>query len=208
MFWTTSVYAAPWDVEYWQYFYMQNGAVGSWKFYTVAEMRLNRDLRHPYYFRITENAAYRVYADLDLEGHYSFICNKSRGSPAFRQTHRLEIEINPQISRNQTTLKWRNRIEFLKKQFKPGIQYVFRHRTLILFSLKNWKYLQSISCSDEVFYDLQLHKFTQNRLIPLSATFAINKKASLEVFFMIRNFFGFNSFKWYRSFAFGGQLHF
>jgi len=105
-------------------------------------------------------------------------------------------------------LKWRNRYELIKKQHLSQLQSVFRHRVMIVFPIKNGGSFLSVNCSDEVYYDLNTHQFTQNRLIPMELTCLFNSKLSMNLFIMLRHFFSSSSNQWYRSIVLGSELTF
>lgn len=198
-----------WDLEYWQYFNWKNWEKDPYKLYTIGEFRLNRDITRPYYYKITENFAIRALPYLDLEVHYSFLYKKTRGNTRFTNTQRLEFEANPFVQwDNGFTLKWRNRLELLKKQEVSTIQFVFRHRIMAIIPLENTGKLTSLHIYDEVFYDFDTHKFTQNRFVPVELSFELTPKTRLNVFFMVRNFVNISSNEWFRSFVLGSNLEF
>lgn len=202
-------FGAKWDVEYWQYFNGKNWEKGPYKLYTIGEVRLDKDLSTFYYYRISENFAYKVQSDLDLEAHYSFIRHKSLGASAFSNVHRLEFEVNPSAKlRNGSMLKWRNRIELLKRETVAHIQFVFRHRVSFSIPFVNCGRLQSINMYDEIFYDFDRNKITQNRFVPIELSIALSQKVNLELFFMIRTFFSFRLNEWRRSIVLGSSLKF
>lgn len=201
--------ASQWDGEYWQYLNWTNWECVPYKLYTVAEARVNHDFSKFYYYRITENFAYQALSWLDLEAHYSFVYHESRGATHFKNTHRLEFEVNPWMRfDNGITLKWRNRFEFLKKQGVSHIQYVLRDRLLALFPFENCGRITAFKIYDEVFYDCTLGKVTQNRIVPIELTLKVNECTALDLFMMVRNFFGLSSHKWYRSIVIGSELSF
>jgi len=204
-----SALASSWDWEYWQYFNWTNLKCGPYKIYTIGELRLNKDISRFYYYRLTANSAYQALSWLDLEAHYSFIYNKSRGSQHFTYASRLEFEANPILRLDHgITLKWRNRFEFLRRQHNSKIQYILRHRMEATFPVKCFGRLTSIKCSDEFFYNVATNKFTQNRFIPIEMSFVLNSKISIDIFIMLRNFYSLSSDKWFRSMVFGSELKF
>lgn len=203
-----SLCAAQWDREYWQYVEMQNWACGPYKVYTVAEARLRDDLSKFYYLRITGNLAYRALPEVDLEAHYSYIHYrpKTAGLP-FVTSQRLEFEINPFMVINKDwQLKWRNRLELIKKEGVPGLRSVFRHRVLIALPIENRGKWVKFAFFDEIFYDLKRHYFTQNRFVPCQFTFALSRHTHMDVFLMIRHFNSANI--GYRSCVLGSTLSF
>lgn len=199
--------AAEWDAEYWQYVLLNQWEKGSCKLYALGDVRINKDISKFYYYRIAENFTYQVLPDLDLEAHYSFLYSKPRGAPRFHQSNRLEFEINPLFRfKNGITLRWRNRIQLIKGQGIPHIQFVFRHRFMTVFPIRDWGQLTSINVYDELHYHFDTNKITQNRFVPIELSFALNQHASMNIFLMIRNFI--NSNQWHRSIVVGSELKF
>ncbi len=206
---THCLYGSINDTEYWQYFNYDNWKCGKCRLFSVGEMRFNHHLSTLYYGRLTEGTAYQALSWLDLEAHYSFIYYKDPGATHFINVSRLELEANPSLQfSNGVKLIWRNRLELLKKQAIPGIQSLFRQRLKAVFPISNHGSLVSFSCYDEVYYDLDTHQFTQNRLVPLALTFALSSRATLELFFMIRHFYSSSSDRWYRNVVFGSEVKF
>lgn len=204
-----AVFSTNWDTEYWQTFRWNN-----WKskdrmlsFYTTGEARLNRDCSRPCYYRLTGNLVRQIRPYLDTEAHFSVIYNKSRGSLHFSNTQRLELEINPKISfTNGTHLKFRNRLELIKRQHSVQIQPVFRHKTSLTFPIKKGGFFHTLTCSEEFYYDLESHLFTQSRFFPIELNYIMAPNKSLNIYCMIRHFFSNN--KWYRSLVLGTEFRF
>lgn len=199
--------AAEWDAEYWQYVVLNQWKKGPCKLYALGDVRINKGISKLYYCRIAENFAYQALSDLDLEVHYSFLCSKPRGAPRFHRSNRLELEINPLFRfKNGITLRWRNRLQLIKTQGIPYIQFVFRHRFMTVFPIREWGPLTSIHVYDELHYHFDTNKITQNRFVPLELSFALNRHTSMSIFLMVRNFI--NSNQWYRSIVTGSELKF
>lgn len=203
---------AGWDIEYWHYFRWNNWEKEKFKVYTTAEFRLEKDLSEYYYNRVTGNLSYRPISCADLELHYSLMNMKSHGTPSstpFRFIQRYELELNPFMEwENGFKIHWRNRMEFIKRENLNYFQYVFRHRTELIFPLKIQSGAIMYKIFDEIFYDFDIKKFTQNRFTPILLSFELNKNVHFGIFFSIRNFFSLGSKKWFRSFVFGSELQF
>ncbi len=199
--------AAQWDVEYWQYLHWNMYEGCRVHLYTLGEFRLNKYAAHLYYGKISECLSYQPHSNLQLEAHYSYIQSKNRGSAHFTNKNRLEFEINPSLTTDcGLTIAWRNRLDLIKKQGISKVQSVFRHRLLLQYEPNlDWPSL-SLHSSDEVYYDLNTHKFTQNRFIPIAVQMELNTKLTLDIFLMVRNFYTSNH--WYRSFLLGTELSF
>jgi len=206
-FWLcTSAHATDWDVEYWQDFSLKTAHWGKFQLNTVGEIRFNHDISRFYYVRINENLVYHFLPYLDLEAHYGFIRKKPVGSK-FISDNRLEFEVNPFVRlENGIWLKVRNRLELIKQQHIAHIRFILRHLFLISIPIENCGRLTGYSAWDEVFYNFDRKKFTQNRLVPLNLTFKIREDLKVDLFLMMRIFFS-NS-QWNRSYVIGTKLSF
>jgi hypothetical protein len=167
-------------------------------------MRLNRDISKVFYYKISENFACKTLPYLDLEAHYSFIEQKNRGAKSFKNTNRLEFELNPFFTfDNGITCKWRNRLELAKRQGVSRIQFVARHRCMISFPIENYGSLTSVNMYEEIFYDFDTNQFNQNRFTPIELSFIFNREMTLNLFLMLRDFYNSSSERWYRSIVLG-----
>lgn len=206
---SSSSYAGKWDLEFWQTFNWTNWEKGPYKLYSVCEVRLDKDISTFYYTKLGENFAYQALPCLNLEAHYSFIRHKAIDATLFKNTNRLEFEINPSMQfENSVALVWRNRLELIKKQDDRQVRSVFRHRITAVYPLNDWGRLTAYQCSDEIFYDLNTKKFTQNRFMPLGLTFTFTPKVSLDTYVLIRNFYTQSINKWHKSIVLGSALNF
>lgn len=208
-FFFSTLGATEWDLEYWQYVRFENWKSKPYSIYTIGEVRLRDDLSQFYYYRIAENFAYQALPHLDLEAHYSYIYYKTRTSMRFNSVNRFEFEANPDLTLcNGIQLIWRNRLELLKKQDIKHFQFVIRQRLMAVIPIECAGKLTAIHVYDEVFYDFDTHKFTQNRFAPLELTFQLTERVTIDVFLMARHFFSLSSSKWYRSIVLGSALRF
>lgn len=192
------LFSTGWDVEYWQYLNIENGRWGSCRLYTVGEARLYHWLTRPNYYRITEAFAYQARPWLGLEAHYSFLYLKSRGTPKFHKVNRLEFEVNPSFG----IFRWRNRLDVVKREGVSSIRLVLRSR-LIASLPTTWG---SYDVFDEVFYDFEHGKWTQNRFVPIQ----LNIKGCVDtsLFLAVRSRYSFGANKWFNSFVLGCQFNF
>ena len=199
------VCGTDWDVEYWQYWNWTNWQRGKYRFYTIGEARLDRDLSKFYHLRLSGNFAYSPFKFLDLEAHYTYIYTKNPGDLNFSNRNRLELEINPNYTfDNGTQIIWRNRYELIKRQHISKWRSVIRDRLMIVFPIKNCGCLNNLFIFDEVFYHFDTHMFTQNRIAPLGANFDLGRGNSIDLFLQIRNFHSGGA--WHRSFVFATQI--
>lgn len=118
--------------------------------------------------------------------NFTYINNRRPEVNPFTQRFRWEIELNPrfQLTKN-IELRFRNRYEFIKDEFVPQWDQVFRQRQQINMTV-NYRSLKSISVHNEVFYNVVLERWNQIRFVPLELNFALGKEHTYSLFFMIR----------------------
>jgi hypothetical protein len=200
-------YSSAWDVEYWQYFNIENWKSERFRLYTVAEIRANQDISQVYHYKIAEELYYQPLSNLEMGLNYNFIYSKASDSSEFDKIYRLGIEINPIYKFSKDiTIKWRNRLEVIKRESTTQTGFIFRHRIQMKYPIKNRGKLVSVNCSDEIFYDCNQCMFTQNRFIPIELTYQLDRQFSISIFAMIRNFS--SQGKWQRSAVIGSKLDF
>lgn len=200
-------FAGGWGKEYWQYVNWQQLEKGNHKLYFRGEARFHKDFSQFYYYRVSENYAYQALPNLALEGHYSFIHEKSLGALNFTNTHRFEFEVNPSVTfENKIQLRFRNRLELLKREDLALWRFVLRQRSMAVFPIENFGRLFAWRFSNEIFYSFESHLFNQNRFVPIELAFQISEGLEIDLFFMVRNFISSN--KWRRSFVLGSDLEF
>lgn len=205
----SSLHATSWEGEYWQDFNTNQFKSGRCKLYFVVQMRFDKNVSRFAYLRLSENFAYQALPNLDLELHYSFFTAKSFANPRFRNRHRLELEVNPSAPITEAlTVKWRNRLEWLKEQSDSKIYAILRHRTALALALEDWGRLTQVQMSDEVFYDFTANKISQNRFIPLRLSFNTNCNGNLDLYYMLRSVFSFGLDRWHHSCVLGSELSF
>jgi len=201
----STAHASNWDVEYWQYFRKKHFGGDCLNVYLSGEIRLDKDISRFYYYRLTENLALHPFCWLDLEAHYSFIYSKPRGASSFTTRSRIELEANPIVHfSNGVVAILRNRLQIVKRQHLTEPRYVLRERLTIAVPFCIYPF-NSIIFYDEVFYNFNLKKFTENRLVPfeIALTFC---GIDINGFFMIRNFY--RNGDWYNSFVLGTEVGF
>lgn len=203
----TPLCAAQWGEEYWQYFIWSQWKSGCFKAYANADLRYDFNEKRLYRYRITECLALQATKQIDLEAHYSFIYDRPIGAPHFRNVSRLELEINPHFELcRDVEVDIRNRIEFIKTQGDGKIGSVFRQRSMLAWQLKDWGRIKAFRCWDEIFVNLNVNRFTQNRFTPIDVAVELNEKLTLDLFLTVRNFE--SARKWYQTIVFGTRLNF
>ncbi|MBN9379026.1 MAG: hypothetical protein BGO14_02560 [Chlamydiales bacterium 38-26] len=195
------------DTEYWEFITWDAWKSQKFRYYVIQETRFENNMSDYSRFRLSLNLAYRTRCNLDLEAHLTVIYAKPIDARHFISYPRLELEFNPYIAfDNGTLVTFRNRLEL---EHRPNIKYVFfvfRHRSMVSFPLKNCGKLVGINIYDEFFYHFDSDQVTQNRFYPLEMAFALNEKVNLNLFVMIREVLRNN--EWHRSFVLGSNLWF
>lgn len=201
-----SLSAEKWDNEFWQFLSLDQWESDKHKLYLNTEVRFNYDYSKFYYFRLTQNYAYQLLSDVTMEAHLALLHTKSRGALEFTNRQRLELEMNPFFEFDHFTVRLRNRLELLRIEGHPPIQFLFRQRTAFVFPLENWGKLTQIGFSNELFYDYNISKFIQNRFVPLELTFKVQQEVNFSIYLMIRDFL--SSSQWHKSLVLGSGLSF
>lgn len=195
------------DCEYWQQFQWIQFNKKSLRFYTTGEVRIHDDVSKGNFYRISENMAYEVVKNLDLEFHYSYIYSKPKGDRFFTARSRIEFEVNPTINIfYHTLLHSRARFEIEKNHSDQELHYTYRLRCRLVYLIENNKLMRAIECSDEIFYRINTNEFRQNRFIPLGIEFKLGSKAALFTYFVVRNFI--SAGRWHHSIVIGSDLRF
>lgn len=123
---------------------------------------------------------------LDGEVHYTLINSRNVNQTLYRQSGRMELELNPRFTiGNKLELRLRNRYELLHRDGDPRLGQVFRQRHQINYNL-DLKYLKSVSIHNEVFFNLTENEFDQYRFVPIELGFPLFKTHTLRVGTMIR----------------------
>lgn len=161
------------------------------------------------YYRLAENFAFEANKYIDLELHYSFLHFIPTGTSSFTNSQRIELELNTTIPlKRGMLLLGRNRVEIIKRQGDPKWATVLRHRSRLIIPIDGLCYVVSYNISDEVFYDTNIRKFTQNRFIPAELTFEFTPCISMNLFLMIRNTHSGSRDKWFNAIVLGSYLSF
>jgi hypothetical protein len=100
---------------------------------------------------------------------------------------RPEFEINPKFNLNpHLRLDWRNRMEWRLNEGESFTMHRTRHRLQIAWTFpKPLGRVTRIFANNECLNDLNLHKITENRLIPLGLTVNVNPQSEIDLFYMI-----------------------
>src|SRR5690606_29950329 len=104
------------------------------------------------------------------------------------------------------SVKTRNRLEIRRVQDDPKTLYRARQKTTIVIPFEGTGILKSYSVSNELFYDVSFHQFSQDRLCPFLLTFAPSHKSELDLYFLVRFFDANNTCQ--KSAVLGTQLSF
>ncbi len=194
------------NCEYWQLLRAkQLDLPCNFSLYATAEARFNHFLKEFYYWRLAENLAWKAHENLTFELHYSYIHHQPIGTQFFRNTQRIEAEINPSFSlKDNAQLVIRNRFEWHKTNGDPVVTRTFRQRLKVTLPTEDSCWPIAWFVSEEWFYRFNTHYFTQNELIPIGCTLEVCPHSTLDLFLMLRNFLSEN--RWRRSVVLGTEL--
>lgn len=199
----TSCYSEYWQQFFWKTF--EKDALSLRTFIRIDSKNHARNIRS---FQINEQLAWKLSNRWNLQIHYAYVHGRDIVShSSWIYQNRLELEINRTFfALNGCMIDTRNRLEIRRLQGEPKTNYRLRQRTTFMVPFDNRGALKFFSADNEIFYDINNHYFTQDRLCPVKLTFELSKETSVDVFFMFRFFH--HDTMWHKDAVFGTQLNF
>lgn len=182
-----AVSAADSDFQTWQWYTVPFYEAGNFRFQGFFETRWNEDSSHFKLALISPQFDYKILPCTRAGLNYTFIRNDPFDA-VYHDQHRLE----PQISNSfpltkDLSLVTRNRLEFRWIDGEEGVDKRIRSRIGAEYKLKDLGPLTGIYANNEIFYDITLGRFNENRAIPIGLEFEINKNVTLDLFNMIQS---------------------
>lgn len=167
---------------YWQQFTWEQLKCGKYELEGFAQFRFFRpavDCRH---YEFGERLKYEWFSNLQIGTGVVYILGQRLDDEVFRSEWRMEFEINPFWKQLVT----RNRLEIRRRSGEKGLRYRSRHRVLLYFPIENCTYLKQISIHDEVFYNYNESRWSENRFTPINLQFVFSK-STLDAYIMLRS---------------------
>jgi hypothetical protein len=127
-----------------------------------------------------------LYDWLDSEVHVTLIYSRKLEETPFKQTRRLELELNPHFHlKKNVEVKFRNRYELIHREDTPHQYQKFRQQQKLVQKLDRGS-LRSASIHNEIFYNMTENRVDEYRLVPLELDFAWGEKYTYNLYTMIR----------------------
>ena len=116
--------------------------------------------------------------------NYTFLSLPTKHSDELIETHRAECEVVPHFKVDDwLEIAARQRFELPWPEGHGGPSERTRHRIQLDFPIQHAGRLRSAFVYEEVFYDFEQHRVTENRLAPAGLSFRLAEKSSLSVFY-------------------------
>ncbi len=174
------------DLQLWNELMLTEYQAKQWRTYTWAETRYDDSASWLGLWMVQQKVYYRVHPDWEVGFGGSYLDVKDLEGDWNHQT-RLELELNPRWELSDgSILVSRNRLEFRaydRENDRHGL--VTRHR--LLYSKRaNWfGRMSRFEVSNEIFFDTQLGKVSENRLRPLNLFFDAGSRSTFNLFTQI-----------------------
>ncbi|MBI3879927.1 MAG: DUF2490 domain-containing protein [Verrucomicrobia bacterium] len=163
-----------------------------WSFTTYGEFRKTDSHTLHDGMAFWEKLQFDYFTNLTLCVNYTYVdvetTSAKSGLTRWQSTHRAEFEANPHwhVATN-VTFRIRNRYEHRWVEVR-GTNDRTRHRPELVFETSHLGPLTSIFVNDEVFYDWNLRRPTENRFTPLGLEWRLSKQVSLRTYYFWDHF--------------------
>jgi hypothetical protein len=188
--WYASVLIAEVDTysEYWQKLFFEMWSQGDFSIGTFIKIESCDHLKKIRSFQGSEQFAWQVSKIFQLKFHYTYIHGHPVNLSSWEWQHRLELEANRDLKlKRDCLIATRNRLEIRRIEYQPKTRFRFRQMTMLVIPLEK-SFFKVFSMSNELFYDMSLKRFDQDRICPCQLSFAVNEKLDMDIFFIIRFF--------------------
>lgn len=174
--------------EYWQQLSVLNWQKGPYKIDTYYEYRFFEPISRLRRLQISERFIWAYSKYLEFRFNLTLLANRGLNEKKYIFTKRLELEINPTLPLPcNYTVSMRNRLECRKVQFVNKISWITRNRLAITKFFNDKGPLTSIGMLDEIFYNYDLDKFTENRFTFLELGFRLPCSVNMLFFAMLKS---------------------
>ena len=168
------------------------------------EIRITDDISDATLFRVGQAAGTSLAPWLRADIAYRYTEAKV-ASGSYRHQHRAEFQLTPHHAlTDQLAVSFRNRVEWRWTQGAGQVNERTRHRLQFNLSTPDWRPLRGLYASNELFYDFNRERTSENRFIPLGLTFRLHDQASLGIHYMLRSTRGADS--WSQAHVIGTAL--
>jgi hypothetical protein len=154
---------------------------------TAVHVRFTDDSSDFSLYRIGQEASADLLAWLQAGLGYRYTESKNAAGE-FRYQHRGEIELTPRAKlSDRLGVSFRNRLELIGNEGDANLNERTRHRLQLQWRTPQWEPLAAVFVSNELFYDFDRNKVSENRVIPAGLSFRLTDKARLSIHYMLRS---------------------
>ena len=173
---------------------------------TAVEVRLTDDFSDATLFRAGQAAGTSLAPWLRADIAYRFTESKV-ASGSYRHQHRAEFQLTPHRTlTDRVGVSFRNRVEWRWTQGAGQVNERTRHRLQFNYATPDWRPLRGLFASNEIFYDFDRGRTSENRFIPLGLSFRLHDHASLNLHYMLRSTRGASATSWSQAHVIGTGL--
>jgi hypothetical protein len=175
------------DLQTWHTSTLRWGAMERTHLVTEVQARVTDDVSDLSDYRFGHGLEYRVRDDLRAGGAYRYIRTEDSAGD-WRHTHRLELYLTQRWRLAEPwSLALRNRLEVLRDQGERDTRQRTRHRVTFDRALSGRGALERLSFGNEVFYDFESDRVSENRLVPVALGFRLLETVDAQVGWMMRS---------------------
>lgn len=158
-----------------------------WTLSTLGQLRYRDDSSRLYAYYLGHQVVRKVSPYLRIGGNYTYLPTKPAAGGGFKYQHRWETEVNPRWEVNaRLTLDLRNRFEVRWLEGRGGTNERSRHRPQVTWRVTGFGPLETVAINNELFYDYDADRVSENRLTPLALGFRVNAQTKFSAYYMVR----------------------
>ena len=162
-----------------------------WSVGNYLDLRVDDGLRETHTWIASPRVRYDLHPDLQLQFNVSFLEAVNADETARPDWLRLEFEVNPTFRLAEGwTLSFRDRLEWRWRDGGDDYGFRIRVRPQLDWTLRTQGLFRGLYASNEVFYDFDRNRCTENRLIPLGVTLRPSDRVELRLFYLWRTTLG------------------
>lgn len=183
-FWVGTAYGED-DVQYWSQYSFSLYKKNPLAINFYAEARFNNDARHALGYFFGPTASYTINKNLSIGGAAKVIHFKSGDHFARIQRYEGEIKLSFKLL-PKLQLKNRNRFEYFRRENRADTKRT-RFRFNFKVPFRKTGRIDHFFFGNEFFYSADNGKFRENRLVPLGIRLRLDKKRSLNIYYLIQH---------------------
>lgn len=159
-----------------------------WALSQVAQLRFRDDSSELFARLLSSQLTYSASPRLRVGLNYTVLPARPVDSNDFRAQRRWELEIMPRWSAgDRLVIDWRSRLELRWLEGRAGRNERSRHQPQVTFRIGGSGRLQSVYANNEIFYDHDAHRLTENRFVPLGLSFRLTGQGSVSAQYMLQS---------------------